>query len=330
MISRSLVQATQLSPFLVTRLLVGALGRKVIGRISSYLPDGIAIRLQFFMSHGYLPAIRNPKTFSEYINHRKVFDRSPLLVLTSDKFAVRDYVRERCGEEVLIPLLQIVDRVEDINLDQLPSRFVLKPTQARGLVEIIKDKSLIKKDELLVRLSSWIKLNYYKGGREWQYKNIPPRIVAEQALLDANNQPPPDYKLYVFRGRVEMIHVDVERFLNTRRSFFDREWRRLNVSYSYPSAGDQPIPSRLDEMIALAETLGKEFLFTRIDLYQHGSRVYFGEITHTPTGGLGPFNPREFDRALGETLSAGIPIPACYYVRPRPEAERLGPAVTSL
>ncbi|HSQ19284.1 MAG TPA: ATP-grasp fold amidoligase family protein [Blastocatellia bacterium] len=311
----SLAQAVQTSPLASMRFLYGALVRRIVGRVFGLLPDSIVRQLHYFRIHRRLPSVRDPKTFSEYVIQKIAFDRDPLLALTADKFAVRDYVKEKCGEDILIPLLQVVDRVEDINFDRLPDKFVLKATHASRLVEIVRDKSSVNKDELLARLSSWLKLNYYKGGCEWHYKNIPPRIVVEEALLDINNEPPPDYKFFVFRGKVCVIDVIVGRFVQLRCSFFDRDWKRLNVRYEqFPSAGDQPRPSKLDEMISIAEKLGEDFLFARIDLYQHEGRVYFGEITQTPSAGIEAFSPPEFDRALGEMLRTGAPVPACYYV----------------
>ena len=228
------------------------------------------------------------------------------MMMTADKFAVRDYVKTKCGETLLIPLLQVVDRVQDINFDLFPKSFVLKATHGSGLVEIIKNKALINKTEVYNRLKSWLKVNHYQHYREWQYKHIPPRIIVEQALLDTDNQPPCDYKLFVFRGTVQMIQVDVGRFVEHRRSLFDREWNLLNVTCKHPSAGDQPKPVKLDEMIAVAEKLGEEFFFARVELYEHENRIYFGEITHTPGAGLERFHPQEFDRTLGEMLTANV------------------------
>jgi len=176
---------------------------------------------------------------------------------------------------------------------------------------------LVDKNELLPQLRTWLNTNFYRANLEWQYKNIPPRIIAEQLLLDQNGQPPRDYKFYVFRGSVRLIHIDVDRFLQHRSSLFDRDWNLLQVAFEdTPTTDSQPMPSRLREMIEVAETLGNEFLFARIDLYEHDNHIYFGEITHTPGAGLDRFNPREFDRALGDMLNSGAPIPARYYASP--------------
>lgn len=313
-VGRNVFQAAQLSPLRTMRQLLSAILRRVEHKFLAHLPDKLAILYHFVSRHGYAPSLRNPKTFNEWLNRKILFDRNPLLTLTTDKLAVRDYVRQRCGESILIPLLDAVDSVEALDFDRLPDKFVLKPTHASGLVEIVKDRALIDKNELLIRLNAWLKLDFYAAHREWQYKNVPRRIIVEEALLDVNDQPPHNCKFYVFHGAVQMIHVDVGRFSTHLRSLFDRNWNLLNVTYRYPCAGDQPKPLKLDEMIAIAEALGRDFEFARIDLYAHDGRIYFGEITLTPGAGLETFNPQEFDRALGEVLSKGGSIPAHHFV----------------
>jgi len=320
----NLVQAIQLSPFHTLRLVLRTSARSGIDwiddNLGAVLPDNFLILLRFIARHGYLPSVKNPKTFSEWLNKTKLLDRNPLLTQTTDKFAVRDYVREKCGEKFLIPLFQVANCAEDINFETLPNQFILKPTHASGLVEIVKDKSLIDKNELLPRLRTWLNTDFYRANLEWQYKNIPPRIIAEELLLDKNGQPPRDYKFYVFRGSVRLIHIDVDRFLRHRSSLFDRDWNLLQVTFEgTPATDGQPMPSRLHEMIEIAEILGSEFVFARIDLYEHDNRIYFGEITHTPGAGVDRFNPREFDLALGEMLNSGAPIPARYYASFRRE-----------
>jgi glycosyltransferase involved in cell wall biosynthesis len=318
-VMRNLALAAQWSPFLTLHLLLIALRHRTINwidrRLLVYLPDGMFILLRFILHHGYVPSLRSPKTFNEWVNSKVLFDRNPLMTLTADKYAVRSYVKERCGAKILVPLLQAADRAEEINFGKLPRQFVLKATHGSGLVEIVKDKSLINEDATRARLDAWLDVNFYEVHREWQYKDIPRRIIVEEALLDSRNQPPPDFKFYVFRGVVRMIHVDVGRFFEHRRSLFDREWRLLNVSYGYPVAGDQRKPHKLDEMIAIAEKLGKEFLFVRVDLYQYNNCAYFGEITHTPGAGLEIFSPQDFDRALGDLITTSAPFTARYWDR---------------
>ena len=159
----------------------------------------------------------------------------------------------------------------------------------------------------------WLNANFASAYFEPQYKDIPPRIVVEPLLLTAAGSVPEDYKFYVFHGSVRMIHVDTGRFTGHKRSLFDPVWRRLKVESKFPSAGDLKPPARLQEMMAAAEELGRDFEFVRVDLYCVDGKMFCGEITHTPDGGLARFKPADFDLVLGRLWGEGGPIPAKYY-----------------
>ncbi len=313
----NLAQAARLAPLVTMRALLDnlsfrAIGQFVNGPLCRYLPDHIVILGRFISHHKYIPYVKNPRAFSEWMLNKKLFDRDPLLPMTADKFAVRDFVRERFGEKILIPLLQVIERVEDINLDRLPDQFVLKPAHGTGVVEIVTDKSLVNKDKLKARLRSWLQTDFYKSTREWQYQKIPRRIIVEAALFDNADHPLPEYKFYVVKGTVRMIHVDVGQGSQRRRSLFDRTWKLLNVTYRYPPAGDLDRPLLLDEMISIAEKLGRDFSFARIDLYLQDNKIYFDGIEQAPRVENEIFDPRDFDTVLGEILRTGPPIPARY------------------
>ncbi len=274
-------------------------------RIRNLLPDDmvdlyVAVRVHR-TRHGHFPHLIRPRTFNEWIARRKALDRRSILTRFTDKYAVRDYVAERVGAEVLTRLYWVTRDPADIPFDALPERFVVKPTHGSGWIRLVRDKSQLHREELVRQCTKWLASDYYKLRREWPYKNIVPRILVEEFIDNGAGQPARDYKFYVFGGRVELIHVDAERFTEHQRSFFDRSWNELPVRLHYPpvTGGVRP-PPHLCDMIRAAELLGKGMDFVRVDLYDTERKFYFGEITTTPVCGCGRFEPASVDAHLGE------------------------------
>ena len=270
-----------------------------------------------YLSHVWffhrLPSFRLPQTFTERIQAKKLFDHNPLFTITADKYAVRNYVAERIGTAHLIPLIRAVNDPTDLDLRLLPDSFVAKAAHGNNATLFVHNKASLDWDACKQTMRRWLEVNWYHYNKEWAYRNIPPRIVIEE-LLDEDGQSPTDYKFFVFSGKVRMIQVDIARFSQHQRNLFDDNWRSLAVSYRHPRpAVAPPKPTHLLEMTAIAEELGKDFEFARIDLYQHGNRVLFGEITHYPEGGSAPFSPTDFDLALGEVWHSGQMLPERFY-----------------
>ncbi|HEY0376716.1 MAG TPA: ATP-grasp fold amidoligase family protein [Pyrinomonadaceae bacterium] len=270
-----------------------------------------------YLSHLWLfrrpPSFRRPRTFTEHVHAKKLFDRNPLFTLTADKYAVRDYVAERVGAEHLTRLIAVVENPADLDLDKLPTAFVAKASHGNEATLLVRDKARLDWVASLKTMRRWLDDNWYRYNKEWAYRNIPPRVIVEE-FLDEDGQPPADYKFFVFSGKARLIQVDVGRFTRHERNLFDENWRSLAVTYRYPRPpSPPPRPARLLEMLAIAERLGKDFTFARIDLYQHRERVFFGEITHYPEGGSAPFDPPEFDQTLGEVWHSGRAIPERFY-----------------
>ncbi|HWS53005.1 MAG TPA: ATP-grasp fold amidoligase family protein [Pyrinomonadaceae bacterium] len=274
-----------------------------------------------YLSHLWLfrrpPSFRNPRTFTEHVHAKKLFERDRLFTLTADKYAVRDYVAERVGAERLVPLLAVADDPADLDFDKLPNAFVAKASHGNNANLIVRDKAGLDWAASVKTMRRWVADNWYRYNKEWAYLNIPPRIVVEE-FLDDGGRPPVDYKFFVFSGKARLIQVDTGRFSQHRRNLFDEHWRSLAVALRYPRPpAPPPRPALLPEMLAVAERLGKDFTFARVDLYQHRGRVYFGEITHYPGGGSEDFDPLEFDHALGEVWRSGRAIPERFYDSPR-------------
>ena len=251
--------------------------------IKRSLPDWFFLICVYRSRHGVFPNIIQPATFNEKILHRILFDRRAVLTQMADKAAVRAYVELRLGPQVLPRLYYLTGHPDTIPFDQFPDRFVVKPTHGSGWVKVVNDKTTLDRAELIRICNGWLKRSYYEETREWVYKHIEPRIIVEEFIDDGTGTAPKDYKLFVFGGIVELIQVHAERFTAHRQRLYTREWKKLDVIFEYDEiSGDVPRPAHLAEMIAAAETLGKDMDFVRADFYDTGDRLYFGELTTTP------------------------------------------------
>lgn len=270
------------------------------GALASWLPFHLQQVLRYQSCHGEFCLLFRPKTFNQKQFYKQIYDRRPLLVTFADKLLVREYVREKVGGEILINLLAVAARPEAINFDGLPRQFVLKANHGSGYVRIVKDR-LTENEAALRRIcDGWLSENYGEKTREWVYKNIPPKIMVEEFLDDGSGTEPKDYKFYVFNGKVFMIQVDTNRFMDHRLDMFSTDWRRFEAGYHYPrSSAPPPPPAALPEMIRIAERLADGIDFIRVDLYAVAGRIYFGEMTNFPGNGSANFTPREFDAMLG-------------------------------
>ncbi len=243
--------------------------------------------------------LNNPQTFNEKLNYFKSLPLNDEHTMLADKVLVRDYIKDTIGEKYLVPVLGIYGKPEDINFDNLPVSFILKTNHGSGWNLICKDKSSfnIKRSNKLFR--RWLSFNAYYLSREKQYKNIKPLILCEE-LLEYEIY---DYKFFCFNGKPEFVQVDIDRFSNHKRAFFDMEWQKQPFSIRYEiSEKNVSRPPELEEMVSVATTLSKNLVFCRVDLYVHHNQVYFGEITLVPGGGNEPFSPQGYDKEFGKYI----------------------------
>jgi TupA-like ATPgrasp len=270
------------------------------GRIRKLLPSWFFVIPRHRHSHGEFPNLISPSTFNEKLLYRILFDRRAMLTQLADKVAVRSYVTSRLGQQILPKLYHLTTRPDSIPFAQLPDKFVVKATHGSGWVQIVTDKRALDCDALIETCTGWLKQSYYQLTREWVYKDIEPHIIVEEFIDDGTGAAPTDYKLFVFDGVVEIIQVDIDRFIDHRRRLYTPTWEKLDVSFVYDDIkSDLPPPVHLPEMLAAAGALGKDLDFIRADLYDTTERLYFGELTTTPECALGRFYPKEFDRYLG-------------------------------
>ena len=271
-----------------------------------HLPDTFYIQFMFWVTNlrlGYRPYLlnlSNPKSFNEKINWLKLhhrFENGPML---ADKIAVRDFVKNQIGETYLIPLIETYENANEINFDNLPDSFALKTNHGSGWNIICKNKSKLNRQESIKKMNKWLGLNPYYLSHEWQYNFIKPQLICEKLLEFEIN----DYKFFCFDGEPKFIQVDVDRFSNHTRSFYNLAWEKQSIEIVYPICQKQiERPLKLEEMLSVSRKLSENLKFARIDLYEHDNHVYFGEITLHPEGGFGPFQSKQQDLFMGQYIN---------------------------
>ncbi len=265
--------------------------------------------LSFFYLHYkgkgkiYFPRIENPTTFNEKTIFMKLYYRQTPIDYFADKYKVREYVAQKIGEKFLVPLIKVYNNANEIDFEYLPKQFVLKVNHGSGWNIVVLDKEGIHEESIRHQLNHRLHINYYSFGREWQYKNIKPVILCEKLLVNKDGSPITDFKVFCFNGSAKYIQIDLDRFTNHRRQFYDRGWNLQPFTTLFPRE-NKPVakPEHLTEILELAEKLAEGFMFVRVDFYYDGSNIHFGELTLHHGGGCEPFIPSEYDLALGKIM----------------------------
>uniref|UniRef100_UPI0040562FD9 ATP-grasp fold amidoligase family protein n=1 Tax=Acetatifactor sp. TaxID=1872090 RepID=UPI0040562FD9 len=254
---------------------------------------------------GYPLNLSNPRTFNEKLQWLKLYDRNLEYIKKVDKYAVKNYVIEKIGEQYLIPTLGVWDTFEQISFDELPNQFVLKCTHDSGGIVICRDKSDFDIEAAKYRLSKSLKINYFWGNREWPYKNVKPRIIAEKYMEDSTGNDLIDYKVMCFNGEPKCTFVCENRSSKEKFTItvYDTDWNIMPFEREHPRR-KQPgkRPSTYEEMMRLSKKLSENIPFVRVDFYEIQGKLYFGEMTFYPGAGFTPFKPYEWDIKLGEWL----------------------------
>ena len=257
-------------------------------------------KLAMYLRLGYWPQLDNPKTFNEKIMCRKISTDKDLFSEVSDKYTVREYIKEKHNENILNQVYQVVNDPNDICFEDLPDEFVIKPTHGSGWVHIVENKSEEDFQEIRSKCREWLSQSYGETKGEYWYNEIEPRIIIEERLKDDDGDTPPDYKFFVFHGEVKYVQVDYDRFSDHSRRFYDRDWNPQDFKLKFPLGPVTEEPDNLDDMIRVAEKLGEDFDFIRVDLYNISEdEIVFGELTLAPESGGGKFEPRDYDFQLG-------------------------------
>lgn len=268
--------------------------------------DKLQIKRTWYCQMPYKLNLRNPQTYNEKLQWMKLYDRNPLYTTMVDKYAVKEYVANIIGQEYIIPTLGVWDSFDEIDFDSLPNQFVLKCTHDSGGLVICKDKSKLDLDKAKQKIESSLHTDYYKRGREWPYKNVPRRIIAEQYMEDTKTAELRDYKFFCFDGRVKWLFIATERQKREEPyfDFFDMDFNHLPMEHAHPNAPTLPEkPESFEEMIKLASTLSKGFPHVRVDFYEVDGKIYFGELTFFYMSGVVPFKPEKWDYIFGHEIA---------------------------
>lgn len=275
----------------------------------NWIPDDIYLKKEFKVRMGKELNLNNPQTFNEKIQWLKLYDRHPEYTMMVDKYAAKQYVSSKIGDEYIIPTLGVWTKFDDIDFDKLPNKFVLKCTHDSGGLVICKDKSTLDIAAAKRKIEHCLKRKYYYIHREWPYKNVPPRIIAEKYMTDnvntSTNETLKDYKFYCFDGKVRFLMINSDRNFktSTKADYFDRDFNWLDFTWGYEHANVRPVkPDCFDEMIAISEKLSKGLPHVRVDLYECNGQIYFGELTFYDGSGFDKIEPIEWDYKIGKML----------------------------
>jgi hypothetical protein len=259
--------------------------------------------LAFLKNHGRMPNRSHPIYFSDHLFKLRASGElyDPLRQITSDKILTKAYVEHFLGRGFIPETICIITSDIEVDAFQFSRPCVIKPSHASQLIRVLRDQNDdLDRDEL----KNWLRFDYYRCGREANYRYIRKRIIVEELLCDSNNALPNDFKLFCFNGEPQLVQVDAGRFVNHTRNFYSTEWVFLPVQFRYPNHPIEPKPDKIQDMIEVARTLARPFSFVRVDLYVIGDRIYVGELTHMPENGRGTFYPRDVDCGLS-SLFAG-------------------------
>lgn len=271
-----------------------------------FLPDKTYLKIRYRLEMGKKLNLKAPKSFNEKVNWLKVYNRNPEYKKLADKYEVREYIANAIGEEYLIPLLGVWDKWEDIDFDKLPNKFVLKCTHDSGSVVICKDKNTFDYEAAKKKITRKQKKNMYWWAREWVYKDLKPRIIAEQYMEDSRSEETVDYKFFCFNGEPKYLYIS-ENLSNhslAAISFYDMELNRAPFKRTdFKEIMNEPIfPKTIEKMKEFARILSKNHPLLRVDFYEFNEKIYFGELTFFTAAGYMPIEPEEWDYKLGEMI----------------------------
>ncbi len=277
---------------------------RILGRYGffNWMPDRPYLKLVYWCETGKKLNLDNPSTYNEKIQWMKLYDRNPKNKTFVDKYAVRQYISQTIGDQYLIPLLGVYNSVEEIPWNDLPNQFVLKCTHGSNSNIICSDKGSLEINEAKRKLFRWMKMNWYWFGREWVYKDLTPKIICEEYMVDESGVELKDYKIFCFNGEPKLIQVDFSRFTNHKRNLYTIDWEYIDARIKYSNDPNFKIqkPDNLNEMLDIARLLSKGIRHVRVDFYSINRKIYFGEMTFYHGSGFEKFQPDSLEKEMGE------------------------------
>lgn len=265
--------------------------------------DELFIKLDYFSGMKKFPNLANPRAYNEKLQWLKLNCQNENYTRLVDKYEVKEWVKDIIGEDYIIPTLGIYDSFDEIDFDKLPSQFVLKTTHDSGGVVVCSDKCKFDIGKARKKLNKSLKHNFFYEHREYPYRFVKPRIIAEKFMVDESGTELKDYKFFCFDGKVKMLFVATDRPSDTRFDFFDTKFNHLPLKNGHPWAKKRiSKPCGFEEMKRIAAILSKDMPHVRVDLYDINGHIYFGELTFFHFSGNVPFEPEEWDYKIGEWL----------------------------
>ncbi|MBQ3112835.1 MAG: hypothetical protein IJC05_00500 [Phascolarctobacterium sp.] len=267
------------------------------------IPAEKFLKIMYKIKTGKELNLEKPVLYNEKLQWLKLYDHRPEYTMMVDKYYVKKFVAERIGYEYVIPLLGVWESVENIDFNSLPNKFVLKTTHDSGAVIICKNKKVFDINSAKKRLKYFLKRNYYDCNREWPYKNVRPRIIAEEYMEDGTYKELRDYKFFTFGGVPKVLYIAQGRGNGepTVADFFDMEFNHLDLTIDHDMAKTPPEKPRcFEEMKKLAAILSEGTPQLRVDFYEVDGKVYFGEMTFFHCSGFELFKPKEWDKTFGD------------------------------
>lgn len=278
--------------------------KKLLEAFTFFIPDKLYLSIIYFLIFRKKLNLKSPTTYNEKLQWLKLNDRNPLYTVLVDKYAVKEYMRTLIGDDYILPTIAVYENVDEIDLNKLPNSFVLKTTHDSGGVIICKNKNTFDIESASKFLDSRLKRNFYYSWREWPYKNVKPRIIAEKYIDDLDGVD--DYKFFCFNGKVKYLFIATERQSEkeeTKFDFYDRNFNHLPFTNGHPNSNKVlQKPKTYDKMISLAEKISKGIPHVRVDLYTVNEKIFFGEMTFYHWSGLKPFNPEKWDIIFGDEI----------------------------
>ena len=274
--------------------------------LTDKLSDAVYLRKFFYAALGYQLDLDNPVTFNQKMQWLKIYNKSPFFTDLVDKYKAKDIIKSIIGEKYIVPTLGVWDSFDEIDFNLLPDKFVLKCTHDSGGLAICKDKKTFNIKKARKKINKSLKAKFYLNGREYQYKDVKPRIIAEQYLeCDEGLR---DYKFFNFSCVPKFLYISegLDNHSTAKISFFDLNGKQLPFKRSDYKAfdGDTVLPMNFEEMISINNKIAKYInnCFVRLDFYNVDGHIYFSEVTFFPNSGLIPFEPKEWDDELGSWI----------------------------
>lgn len=273
------------------------------------MSDKWYLKIWYRLKYGERLNIENPQTYNEKLQWLKIYDRQPVYTKMVDKYAVKEYVSELIGSKYVIPLLGVWDSPQDINFNILPDKFVLKVTHGGGSsgVVICKDKAKLDNEAVVKKLKKCLKYDGYTGNKEWPYKYVPRRVIAEEYMEDSKTKELSDYKFFCFDGEPRVLFVATGRGKHKEPKFdwFDMDFNHILLKTEHPNSDINHLPQKpvcFEEMKEIASKLSQGIPHVRVDLYEVNGQVYFGEYTFFHWSGVNHFEPEEWNIKMGRWI----------------------------